>query len=111
MQSVKKRKFMTTGDRSFGEVFKKIDAFGSPLPSFNIKGKEKITTIVGGFCTLMLFFTIFSYGALKFSNLITKPSPIINSYFSDNDEGNYVVNLNERNYKFAFTVESYKEPI
>ena len=93
-----------------GEVFKKIDAFGSPLPSFNIKGKETITTIVGGFCTLILFFTIFSYGALKFSNLITKPSPIINSYFAENETGNSVVNLNEHNFKFAFTVESYYEP-
>ena len=90
-----------------GEVFKKIDAFGSPLPSFNIKGKERITTIVGGFCTLMLFLTIFCYGLLKFSNLITKPSPIINSYLTENEGEGYSINLNERNYKFAFTVESY----
>ena len=93
------------------EVFKNIDAFGSPLPSFNIKGKERITTIVGGFCTLILVMTILSYGLLKFSYLITKPSPIINSYLTDREGEGYSINLNDRNYKFAFTVETYKEPL
>ena len=93
------------------EVFKNIDAFGSPLPSFNIKGKERITTIVGGFCTLILVMTILSYGLLKFSYLITKPSPIINSYLTDHEGEGYSINLNDRNYKFAFTVETYKEPL
>ena len=93
------------------EVFKKIDAFGQPLPSFNIKGKERVNTIVGGFCTLILFMTILSYGMLKFSNLITKPNPIINSYYAENEMDGVSINLNERNYKFAFTVESYNPPI
>ena len=48
---------------------------------------------------------------LKFSNLITKPNPIINSYFAENEMGGVSINLNERNYKFAFTVESYIQPI
>ena len=88
-------------------MFKRIDAFGKPLPSFNLKGKEKVNTIVGGFITLMIFLTIFSYGALKFSNLITKPNPAINSYYAENEMSGVTVNLNERNYKFAFTVESF----
>ena len=94
-----------------GEVFKKIDAFGSPLPSFNFKGNEKVTTIVGGFCTLILYSTIFMYGTLKFSNLFTKPSPIINSYYAENEMAGVAFNLNERNYRVAFTVESFYAPI
>ena len=67
--------------------------------------------MVEGFCTLILFMTIFSYGMLKFSNLITKPNPIINSYFAENEMSGLSVNLNERNYRVAFTVESFREPI
>ena len=93
-----------------GEVFKKIDTFGYPLPNFNLKGNEKVTTIVGGFCTLIILLTVFMYGTLKFSNLITKPSPIINSYFAENEMTGVSLNLNERNYKLAFTVESYHFP-
>ena len=94
-----------------GEVFKKIDTFGDYLPSFNLKGKEKVNSIVGGFCTLILILTVFMYATLKFSNLITKPGPIINSYYTENEMDGVSVNLNEQNYKFAFTVESYQSPI
>ena len=81
------------------------------MPSLNIKGKEKVYTIVGGFFTLILLMTIFSYSILKFSNLITKPNPIINSYYEENGMSGVKVNLNERNYRLAFTVESFRSPI
>ena len=81
------------------------------MPSFNLKGKEKVNTIVGGFFTLILFMIIFSYGTLKFSDLISKPNPIINSYYAENEMSGIPLNLNKRNYRFAFTVESYLDPI
>ena len=61
-----------------GEAFKKIDIFGSQLPGFNLKGNERVNSIVGGFCTLMLILIISTYATLKFSNLITKLVSIIN---------------------------------
>ena len=81
------------------------------MPGLNIKGKEKVVTIVGGFFTLILAMTILSYSILKFSNLILKPNPIINSYFDENGMSGVKINLNERNYRLAFTVESFREPI
>ena len=65
------------------EGFKKIDAFGSPLPTFNFKGKEKVNTIVGGFVTLILFLTVLTYALLKFTDLVSKPNPVINTYFQE----------------------------
>ena len=90
-----------------GEAFKKIDIFGSQLPSFNLKGNERVNSIVGGFFTLMLILIISTYATIKFSNLITKPGPIINSYDNENSMAGVTVNLNEKNYRMAFTVESY----
>ena len=40
MPDPKKRKWMSTS-----EAFKKLDAFGSPLPTFTFKGKDKVNTI------------------------------------------------------------------
>ena len=90
-----------------GEVFKKIDTFGSQLPSFNLKGNERVNTIVGGFFTLIIILLVFTYATLKFSNLITKPGPIINSYDTENSMAGVKINLNEKKYRLAFTIESY----
>lgn len=50
------------------------------------------------------------YGALKFSDLITKPNPYISSYFKDNEMNGKPLNLNEHNFRIAFSVESYLSP-
>ena len=55
--------------------------------------------------------TVFMYGALKFSDLVTKPNPIINTYFKDDGMTGTFLNLNERNFRIAFTVESFLSPI
>ena len=54
--------------------------------------------------------TILTYATLKFTDLISKPNPVINSYYKDDEMTGIAVNLNERNYKFAFTVESFLHP-
>ena len=90
------------------EGFKKMDIFGKELPSFNLKGKDRVHTIFGGFCTLILLVTIFQYGTLKMTSLITKTQPRMSSYFKEDvlsDE--FSINLKERNFRFAFTVEGF----
>ena len=88
----------------------RMDAFSQSLPSFNIKGKDKVSTIVGGFFTLILFLTVLMYAALKFSDIITQPNPIINTHFSDDRMDDKIIDLNKKNFRAAFTVESYLDP-
>ena len=68
---------------SAAEGFKKMDVFGEKLPGFNLKGKDRVPTIVGGFCTLILLVTLLLYGTLKMTSLITKEQPRMSSYFKD----------------------------
>ena len=35
-------------------IFKRLDTFGRDLPTFEIKGKDKVKTQVGGFTTLLI---------------------------------------------------------
>ena len=93
------------------EGLKKIDAFGKELPHFNIKGKERVNSIIGGLCTLMLLMTVSMYSTLKFSYLITKHNPNISSYYIFDEMSGIEVNLNKRNYRVAFSVESFFNPV
>ena len=54
--------------------------------------------------------TVVMYGALKFSHLMTKHNPNISTYFIENEMSGIALNLNEKNYRIAFTVESYLSP-
>ena len=87
-----------------------MDNFGQDLPTFNIRGSEKVTTILGGCFSLILFMVVFMYGALKFSHLMTKHNPQIGSYFKENEMSGVSLNLNDKNYRIAFTIESYMSP-
>ena len=48
-----------------GPFLEHIDLFGTPIPSFNIKNKEKVTTLIGGIMTLIILAIILLYGGLK----------------------------------------------
>ena len=90
--------------------FRKLDRFGQPIPAFNMKGKDKVNTIAGGFFSIILFMTLFMYSSFKFTYLVTKHNPNISTYIKEDEMFGTVLNLNERNFRFAFTVEPYYNP-
>ena len=47
------------------------------------------------------------YGTLKFSYIISKSKPGIGSYIKEDEMAGVPMNLNERNYRVAFSVESF----
>ena len=79
-----------------------------PLPAFNIKGDEKVSTIPGGFITIVLYVIVLLYGLLRFLHLATKHNPNISTYYSEDGMSNgNVLNLNERGFRIAVSMESY----
>ena len=55
---------------------------------------------------------VLMYGVLKFSHLMTKHNPNISSFLSDRHElEDVAINLNERKFRFAITVESFFDPL
>ena len=52
--------------RSVDDVLKQADAFGRPLPMFNINGKEKVQTWTGGLLTLSIILGTFVFALHKF---------------------------------------------
>ena len=69
------------------------DIFGSAVPGFNIKGKQKVTTWFGGIMTLLILTVAIGYSVTKTYDLIRRADPniitnIITSYFDKDFEVN-----------------------
>ena len=101
----KKRAWLSTG-----EAFRTLDAFGEKLPTFNIKGSDRVNTIAGGVLSIVLYMTVFMYSMIKLGHLVSKHNPNISTYYKDKEMYGRSLNLNERKFRFAFTVESYQQP-
>ena len=61
-------------------VLQRFDIFGQTLPTFNIDGKEKVNTIIGGFFTVIIFTIVLLYGITKFIHLESKNNPNVGSF-------------------------------
>ena len=59
-------------------MLRRIDKFGEPIPAFNIKGKDKVTTAVGGIMTVTVIILTLSYFITKVNNIADKKNPIMN---------------------------------
>ena len=45
--------------------FSKIDRFGQQIPAFNVKGKDKVTTTVGGIMTVTIMTLTLGYFVMR----------------------------------------------
>ena len=82
--------------------------FGRSLPTFNLKGDDMVKTYFGGLMTVCIVFVMIAYATIKFSHLIDKHNPNLAQYTEKNIyDLNDVINLNEINFRFAFTIEGY----
>ena len=67
---------------------------------------------LGGVVTLILWFYVLMYASLKFSYFITRNKPTMFAYLKESDysiEG-IEVNLSERNFRMAVTIEDFYGP-
>ena len=63
-----------------GPLLEKADAFGEPLPTFNIKGSEQVNTRIGGIATIILFTIVLAFGAIKLEHLLEHKNPNLSAY-------------------------------
>ena len=86
----------------------RIDLFGADLPVFNLKGKTQVLTKTGGCLSLMVILLWMVYGVIKFSQMMSKHNPFISEIKEKNFfDYNTRLDLNEINFKMAFSIEGY----
>ena len=94
----------------FVHTLKRIDLFGMPLPSFNIKGEEKTRTNCGAFLTMLLVSIVVLYASIKSVQLQSRSNPIISAFEQSSDwTAENPINFNERNMKVAFAFEGFRD--
>ena len=84
--------------------------FGKPIPAFNIKGENSVKSLAGGCLTISIMTLVFTYAVIKGIHLAQGSNPIMSEvmipgYHSPTD----MINLNEINFRMAFTIEGYLE--
>ena len=55
-----------------------LDIFGQPIPTFNIKGKDKVQTVVGGFFSAAVITMTLGFAIGGMHNLVSRSDPTIN---------------------------------
>ena len=90
-------------------MLEEIDAFREPIPVFNIRGKTSVSTRAGGLLTICIFTVVIMFAIIRFEHMMSKYNPNINDYYVDLEKGQDA-NLNEANFRIAFTVEDYYAP-
>ena len=53
-----------------GSILKRLDFFGAPLPSINVRGHAKIKTKTGGLLSFFIILLTVGFGILKLQNLL-----------------------------------------
>ena len=95
--------------KDIGGFLQQIDGFGEPLPTFNIRGQEKVNSMVGGVATLLIICLVAAFGGLKLEQLLKHRNPNLSTYAKDVQTGS-TMNLNDRKFRVAFAVEPYYAP-
>ena len=94
-------------NRFFGKMIQ-LDKFSDTVPSFNFKGDQKIKTILGAFCSVMISITVLYYALLKFIQLEQGQNPTIAAYpVEARFDAQNPINLNQINFKAAFQFTSF----
>ena len=89
-------------------VLKNMDSFAKEVPSFNIKGETRVTTVFGGFMTLAISLIVLAYSVMQAVKLIEKSDPnVISNFIPSHFQTSEMVNLNAIGFRFAFTLENY----
>ena len=85
----------------------KYDLFGKEIPRFHLDGHEKIGTSIGCCLTVLLGTLMATYFGFRVKLLLTGDRPNISSYtVNDERKGTELVDLNEKQFKVAFSVQN-----
>ena len=97
---------------SVGNRMRDIDGFGKEIPAFNLKGENRVNSVFGGVVTTIILTLTLIYASMKAIDLMEKRNPTI-SYGTIEDEFSqtHILNFNEVNHRFAFSVETLIKPI
>ena len=89
----------------FTNALKSASIFGVNVPSFNVNGKYKIDTFLGGVLTFLVIVVVALFGSYKMIKLVNQLNPQFSTILMEN---NFSLTdrlyLNENNFKIAISI-------
>ena len=87
-----------------------MDIFQKDLPGFNLKGKEKVSTVFGGLITVILIIIMLLYGGIKLKHLVDRANPNVSTFVKEfNLTSEDTLKLKESDMRFAWTFEGFTD--
>ena len=90
------------------KTLKKIDIFGAPIPTLNLRGERSVNTAVGSMVSILVFTTTLLFGLLKLQHLIERKNPtimVVNSPLNANE----TFDTGSNDFMMAFAVSDFNE--
>ena len=85
-----------------------LDFFPQPIPSFHIRGRTKVTSLLGSICGSIFLLILLFYAANMFTHLVSKSNPSISVYTDRGAITSYdSLNVRDAGMRFAFGVEGW----
>ena len=53
-----------------GKLLSRVDMFGAPMPTLNVKGKTDVKTMIGGLMSVLILGLTFAFALLKFQHMM-----------------------------------------
>ena len=79
-----------------------LDMFGAQIPTFNMKGREKVTTSCGACASIIILTMTFAYGLVKLQHLDERKNPAISTLVSPLED-DYRFNTGSDDFMMAFS--------
>ena len=87
-----------------------LDLFSRPVPGFNIRGRTKITSLLGSIISGIVVLVIMLYATNKFIHLLKRSNPTISSYVErDAVTKHDALNVRDAGLRFAFGIEGWND--
>ena len=90
-------------------LLKQMDAFGAPIPTFNLRGKKSVETAVGGIMTLLVGFLITFFALIKLQLMLQRnDTTIVKTIVEDEYTASNRYVPYEEGFTMAFGLQSWK---
>ena len=90
------------------ESLKRLDLFGAPLPTFNVKGDTEVRTPTGGCLSLIISLLTFAFSLVKLQDLITHKNPtLIETEVPSEEDARY--DLSDSEFMVAVALEHWSQ--
>ena len=94
--------------RQSEKLLEHLDFFKQPIPTLNLNGKVRTSTLIGSFISLSMLLVLAVYADYKLAILISRKNPIV-SFFVEEQAltSEQKLNLRDAGLRFAWTIEGY----